>query len=122
MKPTLFCLVVSACSGCTSYPANIPEEDGLVAYSFNYPVVSRFLESSTGAPLGSVISYQRDSSGAKLYISYHLRNGQKPAYQTLTVNGTQISTTSSYPWVWYDDDGQPIFRIEGFNEWYGWGQ
>jgi hypothetical protein len=76
-----------------------------------------FLESREHVPVSRIL-FQRDTAGSKLFIKFFFRKGNEPAYRTLIVTGDRISEIPGYPFVWYDDHANPVFRLEGGREWY----
>jgi hypothetical protein len=76
------------------------------------------LESRAKSRAGSGKHYQRSTDGSKLFITFFFRQGSEPAYRTLIVSGDGVREISAYANVWYDDQENPVFRLDGGREWY----
>ena len=107
--------VITLC-GCAASPVRIPGE-GVRSKPLPYPEFSQYLESREQVPV-SAIDFQRDSVGSKLFITFFFRKGNEPAYRTLIVTRDGIKEVPGYHIVWYEDQENPLFRLEGGKEWY----
>jgi hypothetical protein len=75
------------------------------------------LEAREHAPVYQ-IGFQRDSIGSKLFISFYFRKGNEPVHRTLIVTRDGIKEIPGYHIVWYEDQENPVFRLEGGKQWY----
>lgn len=112
---SIFAIV--ALSGCGACQVRIPNEN-VSSTPLPYSKVSDYLKSRVQSIDVGRRFYQRNSDGSKLFIKFYFRKGNEAAYRTLIVGGAGVREVSGYAKVWYDDQENPVFRLEGGREWY----
>ncbi|MBE0545163.1 MAG: hypothetical protein IH623_27815 [Verrucomicrobia bacterium] len=109
-------VAVIAFCGCAVAPIQIPGEN-VRSKVLHYSDFSQFLETREQVSV-SQIRFQGDSLGSKLFISFFFRKGNEPVYRTLIATRDGIREVPGNPRVWYDDQENRVFRLEGVRKWY----
>ena len=115
MRGTLLICLLVLC-GCIARTVRIPQED-LRSVSLDGSICE-YLEDKEGLSDVGVKQYQRSSTGSKLFISFSHRVGDERRDRTAIVTPNGIRTIPGYSYVYYDDQENPVFRIERFHEQY----
>jgi hypothetical protein len=113
----LAALAVTALCGCASTSLQTIGQS-VRSVPLGYNAISTLIESRAQVTSVYLLGFQRDSIGSKLFIKFKFRKGNKPMYRTLVVTGAGIREISGYPKLWYDDQENLVFRLEGYKEWY----